>query len=181
MNSANLDLVWIDLEMTGLNPETDKIIEIATIISDSKLEKLIEGPNIVIHQNDDVLSKMDDWNRSHHGASGLIDLVVASHENESSAEKATLDFLNKHLSKNISPMCGNSVCQDRQFLRKHMPDLHDFFHYRNIDVSTLKELQARWSPELVSFEKKGHHRAFDDIKESIAELRYYRLNFFTRE
>ncbi len=179
MDGSKLDLVWIDLEMTGLNPETDQIIEIATIISDSKLEKLIEGPNIVIHQNEDVLSKMDDWNRIHHGASGLIDLVAASQEDESSAEKATLDFLCEHTAKNVSPMCGNSVCQDRQFLRKYMPNLHDFFHYRNLDVSTLKELQARWNPELASFEKKGRHRALDDIKESIAELRHYKLKFFT--
>ena len=177
MDHLKLNLIWIDLEMTGLNPEQDRIIEIATVVTDANLNNLVEGPNLVIHQSDALLDQMDEWNTSHHGGSGLTDLVRASRQTEKSVEKVTLEFLVKNGAEGSSPMCGNSVCQDRQFLRKYMPDLHDFFHYRNIDVSTLKELNLRWNPKANQFSKQGSHRALDDIKESIAELKHYRSNF----
>ena len=177
MKSASSNLVWIDLEMTGLDPEQDRIIEIATIVTDTDLTILEEGPNMAIYQSLEKLQAMDKWNQTHHGNSGLIRLVKDSSYTERMAESATLEFLGRLVPKGQSPMCGNSVCQDRQFLRMYMPDLHDYFHYRNIDVSTLKELRKRWSPQDNEFIKLGNHRALDDIKESIAELDFYRQKF----
>jgi oligoribonuclease len=168
--------------MTGLNPERDRIIEMATIVTDSALNVVAEGPVIAVHQADELLDGMDDWNRRTHGASGLIDRVKASAVEEREAERLTLEFLSRHISKNRSPMCGNSICQDRRFLARYMPELEGWFHYRNLDVSTLKELAARWRPDLASgMVKKNTHRALDDIRESIEELRYYRERFLRVE
>ncbi len=178
MSQEASNLIWIDLEMTGLDPDTDRIIEIATIVTGKDLEVIEEGPVIAIHQPDDVLAAMDEWNREHHGASGLIDRVRASRYGEAEAEAETLAFLTRHVPERASPMCGNSICQDRRFLARWMPRLEAFFHYRNLDVSTLKELASRWAPELLSgFSKKNTHQALEDIRESIAELRYYREHF----
>jgi oligoribonuclease len=174
MNAADR-LVWIDLEMTGLDPERDRIIEIATIVTDSSLEVVAEGPVIAIHQPESQLALMDDWNRSTHGGSGLLQRVRDSRVGEAQAERATLGFLSPLLPAGASPMCGNSICQDRRFLARHMPALERFFHYRNLDVSTLKELARRWAPPvLAGVQKKSSHLALDDIRESIAELRHYR-------
>tara|TARA_B100000579_G_C22613931_1_gene748577 strand:- start:151 stop:654 length:504 start_codon:yes stop_codon:yes gene_type:complete len=164
--------------MTGLDPVQDRIIEIATIVTDANLTTLEEGPNLVVYQSLERLEAMDEWNQTHHGNSGLIKLVKESPYTERMAERATLEFLRKLVSKGQSPMCGNSVCQDRQFLRLYMPELHNYFHYRSIDVSTLKELHKRWNPQDNQFTKLGNHRALDDIKESIAELDFYRQKFF---
>lgn len=175
-----LNLIWIDLEMTGLSPERDKIIEIATLVTDSDLQLLAEGPVLAIYQENSVLAGMDDWNTRQHGRSGLTDRVRASSVDEAAAMAQTLTFLNQWLDSNTSPMCGNSICQDRRFLVNYMPELATFFHYRNLDVSTLKELARRWKPELAAgFVKKSSHLAMDDIHDSIAELRYYR-EFFIR-
>lgn len=172
-------LVWIDLEMTGLDPERDRILEIATIVTDNALNVLAEGPVFAIHQDEAVLGAMDDWNLSHHGASGLIDRVRASVMDESNAERLTLEFLSKWSDAASSPMCGNSVGQDRRFLSRHMRGLEAFFHYRNIDVSTVKELARRWRPDvLAGVRKAGTHQALDDIRESIVELQHYRDAFF---
>jgi len=172
------NLIWIDLEMTGLDPKLDKVIEIATIVTDKELNILAEGPMIAIHQTDETLNKMDKWNTDHHGRSGLTQRVKDSQYNEQQAVDETLNFLNKYLPASASPMCGNTICQDRRFLAEHMQQLEEFFHYRHIDVSTLKELAARWKPELPKgFTKKGSHLAMDDIRESIAELVYYREHF----
>jgi oligoribonuclease len=174
-------LVWIDLEMTGLNPDTDRIIEVATIVTDNQLNVLAEGPVLAVRQPDDVLNAMDDWNKRTHGKTGLIDRVRASMLSEADAERATLDFIQKYVTKNTSPMCGNSICQDRRFLARYMPQLEAWFHYRNLDVSTLKELAARWKPGLVNgLQKKNTHKALDDIRESIEELRYYREHFIAK-
>ncbi len=171
-------LVWLDLEMTGLNPDTDLIIEIATVVTDKELNILAEGPIFAIHQTDEVLAKMDEWNQTHHGQSGLIARVKASTVTEAEAEQATLAFLSQWLKKGESPLCGNSIGQDRRFLYRYMPELEAFFHYRNIDVSTLKELAARWAPEVrKGFKKSANHIALDDVHESIAELKYYRAHF----
>lgn len=171
-------LVWIDLEMTGLDPDRDVIIEIATIITDKHLNILAEGPVLAIYQEDSILATMDDWNQTHHGQSGLIDRVKASKVNEANAEQQTLAFLKQWLPEGASPICGNSIGQDRRFLCRYMKQLEAFFHYRNLDVSTLKELVARWAPQLQDgFVKKEAHRALDDIIESIEELRYYREHF----
>ena len=174
-----MNLVWIDLEMTGLIPEKERIIEIATVVTDSNLNILAEGPSIAIKQHDSLLDSMDDWNTDQHGRSGLIDRVRQSDIDESLAMQSTIEFLLKWVKKGESPMCGNSISLDRRFLIKYMPELESIFHYRNIDVSTLKELAKRWTPEIESgFNKKGAHLALDDIYESIAELAYYRKNMF---
>jgi oligoribonuclease len=176
---AEGNLIWIDCEMTGLDPATNRIIEIATIITDSDLNIVAEGPNIAIHQSDELLDSMDEWNTSHHTESGLVGKVRASEVTEEEAERLTLEFVRKHTEYRKSPLCGNTIGQDRRFIRKYLPELHDHFHYRSIDVSTVKELAKRWKPELSSHVKSGAHRALDDIKESIAELAYYREHFFS--
>ncbi|MGI2260488.1 oligoribonuclease [Shewanella sp. GXUN23E] len=173
------NLIWIDLEMTGLEPETDRILEIATMVTDENLNVLAQGPVIAIHQSDEVLAGMDDWNQKHHGESGLIDRVKASDYSEARAMEETLVFLRQHVPAGKSPMCGNSVGQDRRFLNKYMRELEEHFHYRNLDVSTVKELVRRWNPELLEgFVKQNTHQALQDIKESIGELRYYRETVF---
>lgn len=175
MSQDKNNLIWIDLEMTGLDTFNDVIIEIATVVTDKDLNKLAEGPVIAIHQPDSVLNAMDEWNTSHHGSSGLIKRVQESTFTAEEAEVATIKFLEKFVPKGASPMCGNSICQDRRFMAREMPVLEDFFHYRNLDVSTLKELASRWKPEVLEgFTKKGVHLAMDDILESIEELQYYR-------
>jgi len=176
-NSNNL--IWIDLEMTGLNPDTDRIIEIATIITNRNLEILEEGPVYAIHQSEKTLAKMDEWNTKQHGRTGLTDRVRASTFKEAEAEAITLEFLMKWVPGNKSPMCGNSICQDRRFLYRYMPTLEQYFHYRNLDVSTVKELAKHWKPNIVKqFKKKSLHLAMEDIKESIDELKHYRETFF---
>ena len=176
MDSQNL--IWIDLEMTGLNPATDVIIEMATIVTDAQLNVLAEGPVLAIHQSDEVLAQMDEWNTRQHGGSGLTQRVRESKITLAEAEAATLAFLAQWVPAKASPICGNSIGQDRRFLHKYMPELEAYFHYRNLDVSTLKELVARWAPELQAGFKEGDtHLALADIRESIAELRYYREHF----
>jgi oligoribonuclease len=172
------NLVWIDLEMTGLNTQADHIIEIATIVTDSSLDVVAEGPVIAIHQPDSVLAAMDEWNRTTHGASGLLNRVRESSATAAEAEARTLEFLSRHAEGGASPMCGNSICQDRRFLAREMPELEKFFHYRNLDVSTLKELARRWAPHvLAGVQKSSIHLAMDDIRESIRELDHYRRHF----
>ena len=169
------NLIWIDLEMTGLVPETDDIIEIATIVTDKDLNVLAEGPALAIQQPRSALDRMDEWNQRQHGSSGLVARVLASQIGVAAAERRTLDFLADWVPAGASPMCGNSICQDRRFLARHMPRLEKFFHYRNLDVSTLKELARRWAPEVAAaFTKQGAHLALADIRESIRELRHYR-------
>ncbi len=175
-------LIWIDLEMTGLNPDSDRIIEVATVITDGELNTIAEGPVLAVHQPDSVLDGMDDWNKRTHRDTGLIERVKASTLSEAEAEKQTLAFIQQHVPKNKSPMCGNSICQDRRFLARLMPELEAWFHYRNLDVSSIKELVYRWRPELVNgFVKKNTHKALDDIRESIEELKYYREHFLRIE
>ena len=175
MTADASNLVWIDLEMTGLDPETDRIIEIATVVTDVTLEVVAEGPEIAIHQPAEVLAAMDEWNTEQHGRSGLIERVLASPCPVEEAEARTLEFLERHAPPRTSPMCGNSICLDRRFLHRHMPRLEEFFHYRNLDVSTLKELCLRWAPDKAErFEKRAEHRALQDIRGSISELRFYR-------
>ena len=172
------NLIWIDLEMTGLDPERDVIIEMATIVTDSDLHTLAEGPVIAVHQPDSVLAQMDEWNTTHHTRSGLVERVRNSRIDASAAEAATLAFLAEWAPPGSSPMCGNTICQDRRFLARYMPQLEAFFHYRNLDVSTLKILMRLWRPELeAGVVKVGSHQALDDIRESVAELRYYREHF----
>lgn len=178
MGQDNQNLIWIDLEMTGLNPDSDLIIEIATIVTDKDLNILAEGPALAINQPDSALAAMDDWNQKHHGQSGLIDRVRASQISAQDAEQLTIDFLKLWVPERTSPMCGNTIGQDRRFLVKYMPKLEAYFHYRSIDVSTLKELAARWAPQLKDgFKKDTKHEALADIIESIEELRYYREHF----
>ncbi|MFP3014207.1 MAG: oligoribonuclease [Arsenophonus sp.] len=177
MENSENNLIWIDLEMTGLDPEQNRIIEIATIVTDSNLTILSEGPVISIHQSDNEL-RMDEWNIKTHTKSGLINRVKCSQYNEKRAESVTISFLEKWLPKGVSPICGNSVAQDRRFLFKYMPELEKYFHYRYLDVSSLKELARRWKPDIfIGFTKKNTHQALEDIRESIAELVYYRQNF----
>lgn len=172
------NLIWIDLEMTGLEPKTDVIIEIATIVTDSDLNILAEGPTLAIHQTDEILDGMDEWCTNQHGKSGLTQRVKDSQVTEAQAEAQTIEFLKQYLEAGASPMCGNSIGQDRRFLNKYMPELEAFFHYRNLDVSSLKELAKRWKPEVAKgVVKKGSHLALDDIKDSIEELKYYREHF----
>jgi oligoribonuclease len=172
-------LIWIDLEMTGLKPETDSIIEIATVVTDKELAIVAEGPVLAIHQGEDVLARMDEWNQRQHSSSGLLARVRASRIGVAEAQQRTLEFLTPLVSAGSSPMCGNSICQDRRFLARGMPELERFFHYRNLDVSTLKELARRWAPAVSdSFSKQGTHLALADIHESIRELRHYRARLF---
>lgn len=172
------NLIWIDLEMTGLDPQSDQIIEIATVVTDAELNELAEGPVLAVHQADAVLAAMDEWNTQQHGGSGLTERVRNSTVDVAAAERATLEFLSAWVPPGKSPMCGNSICQDRRFLFRLMPELERFFHYRNLDVSTLKELARRWSPAVYEgFKKDASHLALDDIRDSIAELRHYRETF----
>jgi oligoribonuclease len=178
MALSDNNLIWIDLEMTGLDPQKDQIIEIATVVTDARLNMLAQGPVIAIHQPLEIMNEMDEWNTRHHGDSGLTNRVLGSKLGASDAEHETLEFLRRHVVPGKSPMCGNSICQDRRFMARLMPQLEAFFHYRNLDVSTLKELARLWKPELVpGFVKKGAHLALDDILESIDELKYYRECF----
>jgi oligoribonuclease len=171
-------LIWIDLEMTGLKPESDRVIEIATVVTDKHLNTLAEGPVIAIHQSDSVLEAMDDWNRRQHAASGLAARVRASTVTTAEAERRTIEFLSQWIEPGVSPMCGNSICQDRRFLAREMKELERYFHYRNLDVSTVKELAKRWAPEVAStFQKASTHLAMDDIRDSIRELMHYRTYF----
>ena len=179
MPSKSENLVWIDLEMTGLDTNHDHIIEIATIVTDSQLELVAEGPVIAIHQPETVLAGMDEWNRRTHGESGLVERVRQSAASVRDAELRTLEFLRSHAAEGASPMCGNSICQDRRFLAREMPELERFFHYRNLDVSTIKELARRWAPDVLSsLQKSSRHLAIEDIRESIEELRHYRRLMF---
>src|SRR3954454_3444664 len=174
------NLIWIDMEMTGLQPDSDRIIEIALLVTDAQLVTLAEGPVLVVHQPDEVLDAMDSWNKGTHKKSGLIDRVRASKLNEAQAEGQAIEFLSQHVPASSSPMCGNSICQDRRFLARWMPQLEAYFHYRNLDVSTLKELVRRWKPEAAKgLVKEGKHQALADIYESIEELKYYRKTVMT--
>ena len=175
-------LVWMDLEMTGLDPEKERIIEMATIITDGDLRTIAEGPVIVIHQPQELIDGMDEWNTRTHNKTGLVQKVKVSRVTERQAEIETLDFIQRHTLKNRAPLCGNSICQDRRFLYKYMPELSDWLLYRNVDVSSFKEMARHWSPSILSgFEKRASHQALDDIKESIAELKYYRDNFVIKD
>jgi len=179
MAADSNNLIWIDMEMTGLVPDSDRIIEVAVIVTDSQLNLVAEGPVLVVHQPDEVLGAMDSWNRSVHGKSGLVDKVKASTLDEA-VERQTMEFLARHVPAGVSPMCGNSICQDRRFLARWMPKLESFFLYRNLDVSTLKELVRRWKPEVAkALKKEGKHEALADIYESIEELKYYRKAVMT--
>lgn len=178
LTKSDLNLVWLDCEMTGLDPEKERIIEIAVIVTGPNLEPRVEGPVLVIHQEDQVLNAMDAWNKGTHGRSGLIDKVKASATTEAEAEAQLIAFLSRYVPKGVSPMCGNSIGQDRRFLVKYMPKLEAFFHYRNVDVSTFKELARRWRPEVYSaFKKAQKHTALADVHESIEELAHYRQHF----
>lgn len=173
-------LVWIDMEMSGLNPATDEVLEIAVLVTNKDLEVVAEGPQLIINQPESLFAKMDSWNREHHTKSGLWASVINSEISLAEAENAILEFLKKHVGPRRSPLCGNSINQDRMFLMRHMPSIHEYLHYRMIDVSCLKELVKRWYPEgPTAPSKANHHRALDDIRESVAELRFYRQNFFT--
>ncbi len=179
MSNPDTNLVWMDLEMTGLHRDVDRIIEMATIITDSELNILAEGPVIAVQQSSRVMSAMDDWNTQHHGQSGLTERVLTSPISTREAESQTLAFIKKWVNPGKSPLCGNSISQDRRFLVRYMPELEAFFHYRNIDVSTIKELTVRWQPDVMNgFTKKGAHLALEDIQESIAELQFYRKQVF---
>ena len=179
MSDRKTNLIWIDLEMTGLDTFEDEIIEIATLVTDSQLNPVAEGPMLAIHQPDEVLDGMDEWNTRQHGKSGLTQRVRDSKLTTQDAERLTLEFLAEHVDAGASPMCGNSICQDRRFMARLMPQLEEFFHYRNLDVSTLKELGKRWAPQATAaFKKESSHLAMDDIRDSIRELEYYREHLF---
>ena len=174
----NNNLIWIDMEMSGLIPDSDRILEVALVVTDSQLKVVAEAPVLAVHQSDSILDNMDKWNKSTHAKSGLIDKVKASKLNEDEVEKDMIAFLQKYVPPNISPMCGNTICQDRRFLARTMPKLETYFHYRNLDVSTLKELVKRWKPDILAgLTKQGKHEALADIYDSIAELKYYREHF----
>ena len=176
----DMNLIWIDLEMTGLDPDRDRIIELALVVTDAQLGRRVAGPVLAIHQADSTLEAMDAWNQGTHGRSGLIDRVKASTVDEAQAEAVTIAFLERYVPRNRSPMCGNSICQDRRFLARTMPRLESYFHYRNLDVSTLKELARRWKPDILAgFRKAQAHTALADIEESIDELAYYRQHFLS--
>jgi oligoribonuclease len=178
MAQNDTHLVWVDMEMSGLDPDTDRVLEVALVVTDKDLNLVEEGPVLVVHQPDAVLDAMDNWNRSTHAKSGLVDKVKASTLSESDTEARMIEFMKQHVGERKSPMCGNSICQDRRFMARHLPKLEAYFHYRNLDVSTLKELAARWRPELKEgFKKANSHTALADIQESIEELRYYREHF----
>jgi oligoribonuclease len=177
-----MNLLWVDMEMTGLDPDNDRIIEIAIIVTDAHLNVLAESDALAVHQTDEVLGAMDAWNTSTHGKSGLTDRVRATSLDEAAAEAAMLAFVAPWVPKGVSPMCGNTICQDRRFMARHMPTLEAYFHYRNVDVSTLKELARRWRPEVVkAFRKRSAHTALADIRESIEELAHYRHHFIVAE
>lgn len=176
-NPDPMNLIWIDLEMTGLSPERDRIIEIATVVTDKDLNILAEGPVLAVHQADQLLEGMDEWNTRQHGGSGLTERVRQSTTTEAEAAAQTVEFLSQWIPAGQSPMCGNSICQDRRFLANYMPALETFFHYRNLDVSTLKILMQRWRPDIPAAPKKGAHQALEDIRESIEEMRHYRAHF----
>ena len=177
-NKSSDNLIWLDIEMTGLNPDRDRVIEVAAVITDSQLEKVAESPVLVVHQPTSILDAMDDWNKATHARSGLVEKVKASRLDEAKVEEQMLGFLEQYVPSNTSPLCGNSICQDRRFLARWMPRLEQHFHYRNLDVSTLKELAKRWKPEIMSgVVKHGKHEALADIYESIEEMKYYRANF----
>ena len=178
MANANDNLIWLDMEMSGLSPENDRILELAVVVTDAELNVIAESPVLVLHQTDAVLDSMDAWNKGTHGRSGLIEKVKASTLDEQTATEQMLAFLKQHVPAGKSPMCGNSICQDRRFMARYMPDLEKYFHYRNLDVSTFKELARRWKPEIYSgFKKASRHEALADIYESIDELKYYREHF----
>ncbi|MCZ6561220.1 MAG: oligoribonuclease [Gammaproteobacteria bacterium] len=182
MTPDPMNLIWIDLEMTGLMPDSDRIIEIATVVTDKELNVIAEGPVFAIHQQDDLLDGMDSWNTKQHGKSGLTERVRESTTFEAQAEQATIEFLQQHVLPSKAPMCGNSICQDRRFLARCMPDLEKFFHYRNLDVSSLKELAVRWAPKILdSLEKDSRHLALADIYDSINELKHYRKYFIASD
>ncbi len=177
MQNAN-HLVWVDLEMTGLEPDRDRIIEIATLVTDSDLNVVATGPVLAVHQPDEILATMDEWNTRQHNQSGLVTRVKASPYGEADAQRLTLEFLNQYVPPGKSPICGNSICQDRRFMARYMPELENWFHYRNLDVSTLKELAKRWAPPIAdNFKKESTHLALQDIIDSIAELQHYRTHF----
>jgi oligoribonuclease len=179
MSDRRTNLIWIDLEMTGLDTQRDEIIEIATIVTDAQLRPIAEGPVLAIHQPDAILEGMDDWNSRQHAQSGLTERVRRSDVTPAAAERMTLEFLFQHVDAKASPMCGNSICQDRRFLARLMPELEAFFHYRNLDVSTLKELAVRWAPQVLSgFRKNASHLALEDVRDSIRELQFYREQLF---
>ena len=178
MAQDNGNLIWIDMEMSGLKSDTDRIIEVALVVTDSQLTVVAEAPVLVVHQSDEVMDGMDNWNKSTHGKSGLIDKVKSSSLTESEVESSMINFLKQHVPPGVSPMCGNSICQDRRFLARTMPQLESYFHYRNLDVSTLKELAKRWRPEIMAgLTKKSKHEALSDIYDSIEEMKYYREHF----
>ena len=178
MAQNDTHLVWVDMEMSGLDPDKDVVLEVALVVTDKDLNLVEEGPVLVVHQADAVLDAMDSWNKSTHGKSGLIDKVKASPLSEADVENQMIEFMKRHVGERKSPMCGNSICQDRRFMARHLPKLEAYFHYRNLDVSTLKELAARWRPELKDgFKKANNHTALADIHESIEELKYYREHF----
>lgn len=182
MAQDNNNLIWIDMEMSGLKPDSDRILELAVVVTNSSLEVLAESPVLVVHQSDEVLDGMDAWNKGTHGKSGLIDKVKASTLDDVAAESQMLEFLKQHVPARKSPMCGNSICQDRRFMANYMPQLEDYFHYRNLDVSVFKELARRWRPKLYDgFKKASKHTALADIYESIEELKYYREHFIRLE